>query len=704
MLNLKSLNKYQRESVLLPPENALIIAGAGTGKTKTLISRIEYLVEEKIYQPQEIVALTFTNKAAFEMQSRLENVEGATIGTFHSFALKLIKDDLEGFNMDSVSVISDKEQFDFVRQLFIEEGWELKNNEIKSLIQFINEQKEKGCRANKVEYRGAGIRKLSMRYKVYESKMRDRNKVDFAELLLLLNERLKSDPNYLKSIQSTYKYYLVDEFQDTNPIQYETLMLLSGQYRYLDSKSKKLISKQDENENKKLAELNHWVYPLEYIGDLVKSFVIAPIFAVGDDFQSIYSFRGAVVQNIFDFQSLCRHVVKLERNYRSSQTIVNASSEIILRGEGQIEKKLYTKNDVGNKILVNELFNEYEEAKFIANTIIMAKRANPKLNWSDFSVLYRSNAQSGCLETSFRLFNIPFRVSGGMSFLEREEIKLMLSLGKVLCNPNSSSEFVYAFSKLGFETKANLERWVVESEQEGLSFMQLLDRKALSFKWIDDLFDKIAKHQDLFKLNPMKKVFKFFLESVGYYTWIKQSKSYSQEKIRMENTLEFFNQIEEFEQAGVNFSDFVIQVRSGHSGDDSVVLQTIHASKGLEYPYVFIIGVEDGNIPSEQSIEDNLQEERRLLYVAMTRAKQYLYMTYCKNRFNGYGRFNVNPSRFFLDLDPKYVLPIEGEYPIKGLPLTFDRAQWDSSVVEKKVTIEEMNEQYNNNMDWLDEY
>ena len=243
MLNLKSLNKYQRESVLLPPENALIIAGAGTGKTKTLISRIEYLVEEKIYQPQEIVALTFTNKAAFEMQSRLENVEGATIGTFHSFALKLIKDDLEGFEMASVSVISDKEQFDFVRQLFIEEGWELKNNEIKNLIQFINEQKEKGCRSNKVEYRGAGIRKLSMRYRIYESKLKERNKVDFAELLLLLNERLKSDPNYLKSIQSTYKYYLVDEFQDTNPIQYETLMLLSGQYCYLDSFLNKMKTK-----------------------------------------------------------------------------------------------------------------------------------------------------------------------------------------------------------------------------------------------------------------------------------------------------------------------------------------------------------------------------------------------------------------------------------------------------------------------------
>ena len=172
----------------------------------------------------------------------------------------------------------------------------------------------------------------------------------------------------------------------------------------------------------------------------------------------------------------------------------------------------------------------------------------------------------------------------------------------------------------------------------------------------------------------------------------------------MENTLEFFNQIEEFEQAGVNFSDFVIQVRSGHSGDDSVVLQTIHASKGLEYPYVFIIGVEDGNIPSEQSIENNLQEERRLLYVAMTRAKQYLYMTYCKNRFNGYGRFNVTPSRFFLDLDPKYVLPMDGEYPIKDLPLIFDRSQWDSAIVEKKVTIEEMNEQYNSNLSWLDEY
>jgi len=605
-----SLNKAQKQAVLLPHnEHALIIAGAGTGKTKTLIARIVELT--KYYKTSEIIGLTFTNKAATEMKERLEKegVEGVFLGTFHSFALKLIKEDLEGFNLKKAKVIDEKEFFTIIKRLCIENNIEIKNGLVETIASFITYNKEKGLRSNNIPYKGIGIKRNLEMYGKYEKYCIENSVLDFGELLIKLKERLELDVEYLAILRDKYKTYLVDEFQDTNPIQYSLLKLLIGEK--------------------------------------------GSIFAVGDDSQSIYGFRGAVVKNIFDFKDICKteNLVKLEQNYRSTKNIVNLSNDFIKTSKERIEKELWTSNKEGSLINVKKCFNENEEASFVVEQIENLLKYNRGLKFKDIAVIYRGNAQSTKIEQELMLRKIPFKVSGGIGFFEKMEIKTLIACANLLCNINDGEAFSTVVVKLYEDLKLNkktLENWIIEAEQEKIPFSQLiLDRKSYKYPEFKKLFNYLKLGMEEFKYSNMREAFEVFLTNIGFFRWLEEK--------RKDNVEIFLKQITKYEESGGNsFSNFMFKLNHNMiKENNSVNLMTIHASKGLEFKCVFLIGVEDGVLPSLQS--EDVEEERRLFYVGLTRAKEILYLTYAQNRFNGYEFVSYPPSCFLADLPIKYL-------------------------------------------------
>lgn len=660
----KSLNDDQKRAVELPyNENGLIIAGAGTGKTKTLITRICALVQAKVYQPQDIVALTFTNKAANEMKVRLkdslkEKANDINIGTFHSFALKLIKDNLELFNIHkNFKILDEKEQFNIVKTLFQENNWKAKKDAINTFIDFVNHQKENGVRANKVHLKGRGSRTLINQYKVYEQYVKENNLLDFTEMLLRVKEQIESNEQYYQKIINTYKVFLVDEFQDTNPLQYDFL---------------KLVTKEKGS-----------------------------IFGVGDDCQSIYSFRGAEVKNIIDFKDFVKdNYVKLEQNYRSSQHIVNASNDLIEKSKEKIEKNLWTINEEGKLIYINRCKSEYEEAKFVCEQIELITK-DKKVKYKDFSIIYRNNAQSAKIETQLSLRKIPYKVSGGMSFFDKSEIKTLLSCAKILINLNEANDFMRVVDKLGVipVKKEIIERWMVEASMEKIDFFSLLERKAYTYDEINKLIETIILAQESFSFNSLKESFEKYLDKIGFFN-LKEL----DDETRKENVNFFLNQIDLYEKnGGKSFVDFIAHIdlsrnlNIDYKNDDVVILQTIHASKGLEYDFVFIVGVEDNLIPSTHSIDnDNVEEERRLMYVAMTRAKKELFITYCESRFNGFEKVKYLPSRFLCDIDERFFTNISGHnfqiFSLKGTE-EFDKIVAEENLEEEKAIYQKQNEE-----------
>lgn len=747
-----NLNKEQKTAVLLPHnENALVIAGAGTGKTKTLISRIKELT--KTFKPSEIVALTFTNKAAKEMEDRLDGLP-INVGTFHSFALTLIKEDLERFiqfktnkkdfiksqqfylslflkqnnlqekwnelnknknnhqnkvkneeqNQDNVQkqvqikdfnlnlnkntnltffdllknhsliyffeeskefktlnhlkketetsekfemflsipfqeqmeklkekkhkpkikLLDEEEQTLFIKELFQEQNWDVKNGAVAKLQDHINHQKENGVRSSKSK----GRTKLEKQYQVYEEKILEMNILDFTELALLLKERLENDEFFRNYIHQKYRTFLVDEFQDTNPIQYELLNLLAGEK--------------------------------------------GVVFAVGDDCQSIYGFRGAEVKNIFKFKEKA-NFVKLEQNYRSTSNIVECSNLFILKAEEKIEKNLYTNNPKGQPIFIYKAKNEYEEAKFVCETIENLLKTE---DYKDIAVIYRGNAQSAKIETLLSLRKIPYKVSGGMSFFDKADVKTLFALAKILVDPEDTHAFIRVAEKLYNLPKKLLEGWIIEANAEKLSFPDLI-RYRKKEENLNKLLQYIEKGQDEFKYSTLKESFKDFLRNIDY-------KKEKYHYINEENLEFFLNEIDEYERnGGSSFYSFVKKIEQNKNlileYDKNVVnLMTIHASKGLEFKYVFLIGVEDGVLPSTPSIEENnIEEERRLMYVGMTRAKEELIISFCETRFNGYEQVYYPPSRFLLDLDYRYLNPINTTWLPFPYPYGYDENNYN---------------------------
>lgn len=631
-----SLNDRQKQAVSLPNQHALTLAGAGTGKTKMLISRIAALIHDGDIEAHEILAVTFTNKASLEMKERLEHAigrkaNGLTVGTFHGVAYKWIREDWEGFGYKKNAVILDTDdQKALIKRLYKDKNWDDKTYTIKSFMEFVNDQKEKGLRA----INSSGIMKVptiyQQMYAEYEKRLIEENALDFAELLMAIRDRLTHDEDFFEKMSGKWATILVDEFQDTNPLQYDLL--------------EKLVKKGGS------------------------------LFAVGDDDQSIYGFRGARVENVFDFAKnyAKENVIKLEQNYRSTGNILGAANEVINIEKNRLGKKLWTNQEPGNLIYVYKCRNEEEEATEIAKQIKLSLQDGllPK----DIAILYRTNFQSRAIEQAMINQSIPYKIVGGMRFFERAEIKLAMAHARLLSSPDDIGAFCKAVGKpaQGIGQK-RLDIWRTFASQHKISFYEAIKSLANpsgSDGKPDLLAQKIIEKIEFGRTNLIKfGLAKGFLAWMEYIDLFKVYEKDENCDERVANLNEFVNAIAEYEERGGKFLDeflaSAVLDTSAVGEDGGVQLSTIHASKGLEFNKVFWIGMEEGLTPSAMALKDKNgeSEERRLAYVAITRAKKELNLTFCDSRFVNGERINSVPSRYLSEINPELLFPISTQWP-----------------------------------------
>lgn len=657
-----SLNDKQQTAVSLPNKNSLILAGAGTGKTKTLVARIAALIVDGGLPPEKILSLTFTNKAAKEMKERIESsldnsnqVEKLLVGTFHSVALEIISANPEGFGYKKhLSVIGDFEQKSLVDRMFRDKGWGKESVTISKFIELIKNMDEKGKRVridihnefislvNKYKERGLRAKDISPKkiknfeifrtmYSTYEEYLKKENSLDFAELLLALKERLINDNVFFDKYSGFWSIILVDEFQDTNPLQYEILKLLTK-----------------------------------------KS---GAIFAVGDDDQSIYGFRGARVQNIFDFENEClpEQVVRLEQNYRCSRNILNAANNVIKESKKRLGKELWTESDNGDLIFVKKLKDNRSEAEFIANSIERKYKLSGVLP-ENIAILYRNNKSSIDIEEALMKKNIPYKVVGGLSFLDKKEVKTMLAHAKCLVSLNDINSLTTATSypKIGIGKK-RLDLWRNVALERGIGIEEVIevvsnpksnevaaDIRALEF------YEKIKSGRQSLEKLGLKLGLENYLDSIKYKDSFGDKKNYIEIVKAIDSVLSALDYYEQ--DGGKSMEEFVNNLlmldTMADEESEAVWLSTIHASKGLEFEHVYLCGWEDGNLPNKRVLSEDetlIDEERRLAYVAITRAKKNLTITF-KQAMVHYAEDDrdkicyievLTPSRYFSDIDPK---------------------------------------------------
>lgn len=635
-----SLNDKQKEAVALPNKHVLTLAGAGTGKTKMLISRIAALISDGDVEAHEILAVTFTNKAAAEMKERLEHAignksKGLTVGTFHGVAYKWIREDWVGFGYKPNAVILDTDdQKALVKRLYKDKNWDDKKYPLKMFMEFVNDQKERGFRSfDSVLPKGKSLRYKDM-YFEYERRLKEENAIDFAELLMSIRDRLKNDKVFFNKMSGKWSVLLVDEFQDTNPLQYDLL--------------ERLVEKGGS------------------------------LFAVGDDDQSIYGFRGARVENVFDFAKhyAKENIIKLEQNYRSTENILTAANEIINNETKRMGKELWTKQEKGSLINVFKARNEEEEAKEVALKIQSHLKTGtlPK----EIAILYRTNFQSRSMEQAMINSRIPYKVVGGMRFFERAEIKLAMAHARLLSSPDDVGAFCKAVSKpaQGIGEK-RIDLWRKKANEDDIGFYDAIKRFAYPNdgskpdKMAIALIEKIeAGRTGLVKFG-LAKGFLAWMDLIGLFKAFEKEENYEE---RVQHLQEFVNAIAEYEDKGGKFLDEFIAgavLDTSSTGEEGgVQLSTIHASKGLEFNKVFWVGLEDGLTPSEMALKDpsGESEERRLAYVAITRAKIELNLSFCEQRFvNGERTLKV-PSRYLGELNPELLYPINTSWPPSPRP------------------------------------
>lgn len=641
---LEELNDAQREAVLHQGGPIMIVAGAGSGKTKVLTTRIAHLMANGV-DAFRILALTFTNKAAAEMRERVEKILGNNearnlyIGTFHSVFARILRAEAEKLGYPRNFSIYDTDDSKSVIKAVVKE-MELNDKVYKPSIVYNRISGAKNSLITPEEYLNDPIIQsydaksnrpmIGKIYAAYAKRCFRNGAMDFDDLLLKFYQLLTTFPESLSKYQRKFQYILIDEYQDTNNVQYQIIKLLGAMH---------------EN-----------------------------IAVVGDDAQSIYSFRGATIENILRFQKDYEDakVVKLEQNYRSSQNILNAANEVIAKNKGQIPKKLWTSNTVGEKIRLVETASDSDEGKFIADQIQEQKLRNHFLN-KDFAILYRTNAQSRSFEENLRRMNIPYRIYGGISFYQRKEIKDYLAYLRVIANPNDEESLkrIINYPARGIG-KTTIERAVLYANENNISLWEALKSGAESglkgasvgaikeFVLMIEMFISEMKRKDAYDLAVL----------VGKHTGLMKelfNDKTTEGLVRYENVQELLNAIKEFsmtptedgELLDKGLGSYLQQITlltdadEDDKGDSNVVkLMTIHAAKGLEFPVVFVVGLEENLFPSGMSINtlEELEEERRLFYVAITRAKTKLYLTYADTRYR-FGNLVLNdPSRFVDEL------------------------------------------------------
>lgn len=631
---LESLNKEQKEAVLKTDGAVLVLAGAGTGKTRVLTSKIAFLLQSGLCYPSEILAVTFTNKASREMQERVANLLGKDIspiwlGTFHSIANKILRQHCELVGLTSDYTIMDPDdQNRLIKQIMIDLEIDTKEYPVKNYVNKINEWKDKGITCDKVLDLGIDFNyypEIKEIYKIYQDRCKTLNACDFGDLLLLNVEILKKNKDVLMSYVGKFKYILVDEYQDTNSIQHTWLKLISG------------LGLKDE----------------------------VNITCVGDDDQSIYGWRGAEIENILKFEKEFKNtkIIKLERNYRSTSNILNVASGIISYNKDRHKKTLWTDSkNIGNKVSLTCFDSDREEAITIANDII---NICDKIEYKDIAVLIRAGYQTRIFEEAFISQSIPYKIVGGFKFYDRKEIKDCIAYLRLVKNH---------FDVLAFERIINVPRRGIGSVALSKIMQEVKgDKKDIldvceAVCWngqikgktaenLLDFVDKIRKYSNEVSIKDHITLSKEIIYGVGYIESLKTEKT-DESKSAIENINEFIRGLAEFSSLG-EFLEYISLVndKTNSTNDNSVNLMTMHSAKGLEFDLVFLPGWEEGVFPSPRSVDERngLEEERRLAYVAITRAKNNLKISYSKTRYE-YGEFKTTQvSRFIKELPEEYL-------------------------------------------------
>ncbi len=619
---LENLNPEQRAAVTLPHESALILAGAGSGKTRVLTTRIVWLIQTGQVSPHGILAVTFTNKAAKEMLTRISsmlpiNTRGMWVGTFHGLANRLLRTHYREAGLpQSFQILDSQDQLSAIKRLMKAMNVDTEKYEPKKLQWFINGHKEAGRRARDAEAYDEYSMRMAELYEAYDAQCQREGVADFPELLLRSYELLYRNEPLRQHYQDRFKHILIDEFQDTNTLQYRWLKLFAGPHTAL--------------------------------------------FAVGDDDQSIYAFRGANTANMAEFEREFAHgnVIKLEQNYRSHGHILTAANTLIAQNAHRLGKNLWTAEGEGEPIRIFDAYSDQDEASFMVDEVRALNREG--VNLSDMALLYRSNAQSRVLEHALFSASVPYRVYGGLRFFERQEIKHALAYLRLLTNPEDDGAFlrVVNFPTRGIGARS-LEQLADSAARSGASLWQAACTGGGKVAGFAKLIEEIkAATRDL----PLAEAIDHVIEASGLADYYRADKDGAD---RLENLNELVNAAalfsEESEEGTLDAFLAHAALEAGEhqagAGHDALQLMTVHAAKGLEFHAVFITGLEEGLFPHEQSAheEKGLEEERRLMYVAITRARRRLYLSHAQSRMlHGQIRYSL-PSRF-LDELPEQVL------------------------------------------------
>ena len=633
---IEGLNDKQKEAVLATEGPCLVIAGAGSGKTKVLTHKIAYLLSEKNVKPWNILSITFTNKAANEMKQRVEKLVGEAsqemwLGTFHSICVRILRRFIDRIGFDTPFLIFDStDQRTLVKECIKSIGLDDKLFTDRSVLSEISNGKNDMLepKAYQVKYNGDFRKeKIGEVYELYQKKLKENNALDFDDIINYTIKILTENPDVLEYYTEKFKYVLVDEYQDTNKAQFMLVSILASKY--------------------------------------------GNITVVGDNDQGIYSFRGADITNILNFEKDFpgSKIVKLEQNYRCTGNILKAANAVIKNNENKYDKKLWTKNEEGKLPCIYKAEDEYDEASYIVKQINMLKMEE-YLKLSDFVILYRMNSQSRAIEDIFRRENIPYKIIGGLKFYERKEIKDIIAYLRLIFNTsdNLSLKRIINEPKRGIG-KTSLDNIQDISDKTGKSMYEIikyaeqyeLNRvKANSIQFVE-VIEELRKQVNQI---PISELIKLTLNKTGYVKALENENTIEAES-RIQNLEEFLTVAIEFEEqmAENTLAEFLESISltsdidNMEESEDTVTLMTLHSAKGLEFPVVFLVGMEEGIFPGYKSIGEikELEEERRLFYVGITRAMQYLYLT-CAKRRTIFGSTSYNQMSRFLKEIPKDLL------------------------------------------------
>ena len=643
-----TLNKQQQEAVFHTEGPVLILAGAGSGKTRVLTHRIAYLIEEKGVNPWNIMAITFTNKAAGEMRERVDKIvgfgsESIWVSTFHSSCVRMLRRFIDrlGFDMNFTIYDTDDQKTlmkDICKRLDID----TKIYKERSIMAAISSAKDELIGPEEYELKVMGDfskRKIALAYKEYQKELKKNNALDFDDLIMKTVELFQACPDVLEYFQERFKYIMVDEYQDTNTAQFKFVSLLAGKYRNLC--------------------------------------------VVGDDDQSIYKFRGANIGNILGFENVFpdAKVVRLEQNYRSTQNILNAANQVIQNNMERKRKTLWTENEEGEKLHFRQFMNAYEEAEYIVGDI--SKKVREKdAQYRDIAILYRTNAQSRLFEEKFLMANIPYKLVGGVNFYARKEIKDLLAYLKTVDNARDDLAVRRIINVpkrgIGATTLTRVQDYAVSM---GMSFYEAL-KEANAISTLGRAATKVEPFVTFIQtlrskaeyLSP-SELLKDIIESTGYVKEL-EAEGTEEAEARIENIDELITKVVSYEEENEEptLSGFleevalVADIDSVDGDDNQVLLMTLHSAKGLEFPFVYLAGMEDGMFPSYMTITSDdpteIEEERRLCYVGITRAMKDLTLTCAQQRMiRGETQYN-KVSRFIKEI-PRELVELGREFQEK---------------------------------------